>query len=95
MGGSDVQEHLGVAAGEREVASGDVSRAFGDSRDVVALAEAVQRERVVDRFEREIGGEPERKSARQKKAVPSVAAARARARLRRPASTGRRAWRST
>jgi hypothetical protein len=49
-----LEKHLGMAAREREEAAGDVSRTFGDLRNVICLAEAIPRERVVDRFEREM-----------------------------------------
>src|SRR5579871_1855391 len=67
-----MQEHLGVAAGKPEETSGDITRAFLDLRDVIGLAQQARCERVVDWLQGEIGGEPERKSTRQNKAVSDI-----------------------
>jgi hypothetical protein len=67
-----VQEHLGVAAGESEKASGNVSLALSDLRRFVPYAEPCKGIGIENRFEREICGELERHSTGQKKTVSSV-----------------------
>ena len=61
-----------MAAGQGEVASSDVPRAFTGSRGLVPHAKPRAGDGVVNRLEREVGGEPERKPTREQKAVPGV-----------------------
>ena len=61
-----------MAARQGEVASGDVPRAFAGSRGFVPHAKLRAGDRIVNRLEREIGGEVERKPTREQKAVPGV-----------------------
>jgi hypothetical protein len=54
------------------VASGDVPRAFGDTQGFAPHAEPGEGVGIKNRFEREIGCEPERKSTREQKGVSGV-----------------------
>ena len=54
------------------MAAGNIPRAFGCSRGFVPHTHAVASDAIVNRFEREVGSQPERQSARQQKAVPGM-----------------------
>ncbi len=67
-----LQEHFGMAAAQGEVTSGDVSRAFGNSRGLAPHAEPGTGVRIENRFEREVCGELKRQSTREQKAVAGL-----------------------
>ena len=61
-----------MASRESEEASSDVSRTFGELRGGVGLVDPAPCKRVMNCFEREIGGETERQPAGQEEAVPGT-----------------------
>ncbi len=53
-----------MAPGESKVASRNVARALGGIRSLGAHAQICAGNGIVNRFERQVGGEPERKTSR-------------------------------
>jgi hypothetical protein len=70
------QQDVGVIAGKTEAAADQREVVAAVQRDDAALARGRENRRCGDRFQRQIGGQPERAAARQQEAVAGMQAHR-------------------